>query len=212
MRLVCISDTHNQHDRLRLPEGDVLIHAGDATNMGTVREIHDFFLWWEKQKFPHKLFTAGNHDELYEVNPGLVNTLIHNFHEEQKVIDGVKFYGASWTPRFGSYSFNLSRGPDHIGKKWEHIPTDVNVLITHGPPQGILDANGQDIKCGCEELLKAVQRIEPEIHIFGHIHQGYGVLKRGNTTFINASMAGAGRIEGSLLYRPINNEPIVIDI
>jgi len=89
------------------------------------------------------------------------------------IIEGVKFYGSPWQPRFFDWAFNLDRG-EEIKKKWDLIPMDTDVLITHGPPYGILDLTHEGEKVGCEELMKAVLRVQPKIHIFGHIHEAYG--------------------------------------
>jgi Icc-related predicted phosphoesterase len=85
------------------------------------------------------------------------------------------------------YAFNRQRGAE-IKAYWDKIPADVDVLITHGPPYGILDKTLFQMHVGCEELRNAVQeRIQPKIHAFGHIHEAYGQVKEGNTLFINAS-------------------------
>jgi 3',5'-cyclic AMP phosphodiesterase CpdA len=68
-RIVCISDTHNFHEQIRIPDGDILIHAGDATNRGTVEEIVFFNQWFCRLPHRHKIFVAGNHDWLFETNP-----------------------------------------------------------------------------------------------------------------------------------------------
>jgi predicted phosphodiesterase len=132
MKIVCISDTHNFHNEIALPEGDLLIHAGDATIQGTVGEAQDFAVWWDGLKFKHKIFVAGNHDWLWQKQPAFADTLVPSLHEKEIEIEGLKIYGASWTPEFGGWAFMLNRGRE-IASRWKHIPEGIDILITHGP-------------------------------------------------------------------------------
>ena len=212
MHIVCISDTHSRHDQLEVPPGDVLIHAGDSTMVGRVEEVAKFNHWLSRLPHPHKIFIAGNHDWLFEKEPALAENLITNavyLRDSRVTIGGVKFYGSPWQPRFMHWAFNLSRGSE-IRRKWDLIPEDTDVLITHGPPHGILDLVPSDMTgnyehTGCEELLLAVKRVKPKLHVFGHIHEGYGVARRASTTFVNACVCDAA-------YRPINEPVIILDV
>ena len=85
----------------------------------------------------------------------------------------------------------LKRGVD-IAKHWDLIPHNTNVLITHGPPYGILDRTFQNLNAGCTNLLTKIEETNPQYHIFGHIHEGYGLTEREGTTFINASSVDFG--------------------
>lgn len=211
MRIVCISDTHSRHDQVEVPEGDVLVHAGDSTMVGRVEEIIKFNHWLGQLPHPHKILIAGNHDWLFEKEPALAESLITNviyLRDNSVTIDGVKFYGSPWQPRFMHWAFNLPRG-EEIKRKWDLIPEDTDVLMTHGPPHGILDLVPSDMSgnyehAGCEDLLRAMRRLRPRLHIFGHIHEGYGVLKDYVTIFVNASICDAA-------YRPIN-APMVLEL
>jgi Icc-related predicted phosphoesterase len=212
MRIVCISDTHSRHDQLEVPPGDVLIHAGDSTMVGRVEEIVKFDHWLGRLPHPHKILIAGNHDWLFEKEPALADSLITNavyLRDRAVTIDGVKFYGSPWQPRFMHWAFNLSRGAE-IRRKWDLIPEDTDVLVTHGPPHGILDLVPRDLpgtyeNTGCEELLLAVKRVRPKLHVFGHIHEGYGVVRESGTTFVNACVCDAA-------YRPVNPAVVVSDV
>ena len=119
------------------------------------------------------------------------------------IIDGVKFYGSPWQPWFYDWAFNLERGPE-IRAKWDLIPEDTDVLITHGPPYGIGDLTFQKDHAGCQDLLKAVERLKPRTHIFGHIHERYGINSIDGTTFINASSFNHN-------YHRFN-EPVIFDL
>ena len=211
-RIVAISDTHSRHQQFGpLPDGDILIHAGDATVQGKFDEIIEFNRWLGTLPYKHKIFVAGNHDFMFEKSPELARALITNaiyLQDSFVVIEGLKIYGSPWQPRFFDWAFNLDRGP-LIRRKWEMIPDDTDVLITHGPPHGILDNvidrwGGGIVAVGCEELLPIVQRIKPRVHIFGHIHAGYGQVEQDGVTYINASNCNEQ-------YKVVN-APIVIDL
>lgn len=193
MRLTLLSDTHGLHHYLPpLPEADILIHAGDVSNRGLAHEVHDFLQWFAAQPHPHKIFIAGNHDFFFEqssaetiaaaIPPG-----IHYLCDSGVTIEGIHFWGTPVTPRFFDWAFNCDRGPD-IARHYALMPEKVDVLITHGPPHGILDEVQRGGRVGCEDLLEAVKRIKPKLHVFGHIHEGAGILEEDCTTFINASV------------------------
>ena len=208
MRIVAISDTHTFEDRISVPNGDVLIHAGDATITGTVEEVSAFGVWLESQPHKHKIVIAGNHDWLFERDPVRARLLIEpwaNYLQDSMVeVDGIRFYGSPWQPRFQDWAFNVNRGRA-ISRYWSLIPK-CDVLITHGPPWGVLDQvmEGRP-HLGCEELGEAVGRVRPRFHVFGHIHGGYGQRRAPNGIhFINASICDEA-------YNPIN-APIVFDL
>jgi Icc-related predicted phosphoesterase len=214
MRIVCISDTHNCNGQIDVPDGDLLIHSGDATITGTVEEIKLFNVWFASLPHKHKIFVAGNHDWLFERNNDLARTLLDTkivyLQDSECEIDGLKIYGSPWQPRFYDWAFNLMRGPE-LAEKWKLIPNDHDILITHGPPNGILDEVlrewGIDYT-GCEELRKRIEEIAEfgrlKLHVFGHIHCGYGTREEFGVTFINASNCDEQ-------YHP-TQPPIVIDI
>ena len=228
---VCISDTHTKNYSINLPPGDVLIHAGDFTSTGLPNEVEDFNTFLAAQKFEYKVVIAGNHDITFDVDNYEAH-LKQRFHSyftrykkqtpftaeevkskltgciylEDSSVDvlGYKIHGSPWTPVFCDWGFNLPRG-EKLLEKWKKIPTDTDILITHGPPYKILDKTFDNTYTGCEDLLKEIQeRIKPLYHIFGHIHEGYGVQKVGETTFINASTC-------TLSYRP-TNKPVVFTL
>ena len=207
MRIVAISDTHSRHQHLQIPEGDILIHAGDATMMGTVPEISAFNHWLGALPHPVKIVCAGNHDWLFEKNPALARAMMSNaryLQDQLTTVSGLRIYGSPWQPRFFDWAFNLNRG-EQLRAKWDLIPHDLDILITHGPPFGILDfsVSGQE-HVGCEELRKAVERVRPRLMIFGHIHHSYGVQEYEGTKFVNACTCNEN-------YQPVN-PPIVIDL
>lgn len=178
MRLVLISDTHGLEPRV--PDGDVLIHAGDLTMTGTRSQVAAAGAWLQSLPHRHKVVIAGNHDWLFERKPAdavaMLGAGITYLQDSATAIKGVKIYGSPVQPRFFDWAFNVDRG-FAIRHYWDAIPADTDILVTHGPPMGVLDQANPALDtehCGCEELLLAVKRVHPRIHIFGHIHGGYG--------------------------------------
>ena len=206
-RIVLLSDTHNCNEQISVPDGDILIHAGDATNRGQVDEIVAFNEWFSGFPHKHKIFVAGNHDWLFETRPKYAQSLLAEnvvyLQDSAVEILGLKIYGSPWQPRFFDWAFNLNRGGE-MAEKWKLIPNEVDILITHGPPFGILDETPRGDFAGCEELRKRVEEIRPQLHVFGHIHFGYGETEKFGVRFVNASNCDED-------YLP-TNPPIVVDL
>lgn len=208
MKIVCLSDTHNKLNQIAVPDGDVLVHAGDATMGGRHREVYEFA--HDMAKLPHKtkIFVAGNHDRGFQDHPVQYRELLEGagviyLEDSGVMIDGLRFWGSPWQPEFCDWAFNLPRG-DALAAVWHKIPRSTDVLITHGPPRGILDVAPRGGSVGCDDLLVAVLDKKPKLHVFGHIHEGYGQLRAGETLFVNASCCTAR-------YEP-TNKPIVIEL
>jgi len=192
MRLVITSDTHGREDLIRsLPEGDVFVHAGDLMNSGLYpEEIISFSRWLGKLPIERRVVCGGNHDRLFQNMPEFARKYLTNatYLENTGVkIDGVSFWGSPYTPEFLNWAFMYPRG-GAARQYWDQIPYDLDVLITHGPPFGILDQTEEGSPhLGCEELLRAVEEKKPKVHIFGHIHGGAGSFDSGTTRFVNAA-------------------------
>ncbi|MDZ7897776.1 MAG: metallophosphatase domain-containing protein [Arcicella sp.] len=191
MKLICISDTHNLHNNLKVPDGDILIHAGDMTCVGGIDEIKEFNEWLGTLPHRHKIIIAGNHDIYFEGEPTKAKLLITNaiYLEDSGItLEGLKIWGSPISPNYQNWAFNRERG-EAIKKHWDLIPHDTDILITHCPPFGILDFDSEGKPEGCEELLTIVQqKIKPRLHVFGHLHDAHGQTKIGETLFINASI------------------------
>lgn len=210
LRIVLLSDTHNSNEEIVVPDGDILIHAGDATNLGQVDEITLFADWFGNLPHRYKIFVAGNHDWLFEKRPKFARSLIANaiyLQDSFVEIEGLKIYGSPWQPRFFDWAFNLNRGAE-LAEKWRLIPHNIDILITHGPPFGILDVTPRGDLAGCEELRKRVEEIAQfgklKLHVFGHIHLGYGTIEKFGVKFANASNCDES-------YMP-TNPPLVFDL
>lgn len=177
---------------MTIPEGDCLIFCGDMSYRGDLSEISDFALFLKNLPHRHKIVIAGNHDFSFEDErkdqaEGFIKSSGAIYlNDSGTQINKIKFWGSPIQPYFHNWAFNRERG-EEIKKHWDLIPPDTDVLITHGPPKGILDKTKRDEEVGCEELLKKVLEVNPKIHAFGHIHEGYGVFKQNKTIFINAS-------------------------
>ena len=191
MQITTISDTHGLHHQLQLPGGDLLIHAGDVCNRGTEKEALDFMNWFINQDYKYQVFIAGNHDFYFEnfIQTEIQAMLPKNafyLNDSGIEIEGINIWGSPITPFFNNLAFNKQRGIE-IFKHWEKIPNNTNILITHGPPYDVLDKTFQSLYVGCTNLLTKVEEIQPNYHIFGHIHEGFGMVKKEKTTFINTT-------------------------
>lgn len=191
MKWVCLSDTHGHHARLEVPYGDVLVHAGDMTRKGSLEGLEDFLAWFAAQPHPHKILVAGNHDFVFQERRSEARCLIPAgvtyLEDEACTVGGFKVWGSPWQPWFHDWAFNLPRGRE-IRAKWDLIAEGTDVLITHGPPFGILDHVPRQGAVGCEDLLARVLEVRPKVHIFGHIHEGAGQVQRNGIRFVNASI------------------------
>jgi len=208
MRLVIISDTHCTQPNV--PDGDVLIHCGDFTFHGRAFETKDSLEWFNSLPHKHKLFTAGNHELGWEdevkrnvyLDWASKCTYLHATGVE---IDGVKFWGSPFQPDFMGWAFQLPRG-NRLKEHWSLIPDDTDVLITHGPPYGFGDTNGdpRDFRFGDKDLLARVLEVKPDVHCYGHAHGGYGQWFFEGIHFINAALLNESYM--------LANQPVVVDL
>jgi len=211
-RITILSDTHTRHGLIPmedLPGGDLLLHAGDIMNSGySKNDIHSFCTWFQSLKqYEDKVFIAGNHDRLfenesYEVEGYLKDYPLIDYLQDAELVlygDGpngdypegnIRIYGSPWQPEFYSWAFNLPKNGIEIAGKWEGIPSNTDILITHGPSFGTLDtvAGRPWDNLGCELLAQRIEVVKPKIHICGHIHSGYGYEFKDGTHFFNASV------------------------
>lgn len=185
----CISDLHGYQPNLE--GGNLLIVAGDLTAYDTKDEYHKFNTWLGEQDYESKIVIAGNHDGLIQKDWFAYLKGDSSFYYLQDSVykfKGLKIWGSPWTPTFGSWYFMKNRG-DEIKAIWDLIPDDIDILVTHGPPHGILDRNINGKHCGCEELKGVSLKVAPKLHVFGHIHECGGTIFNTTTTqYINASI------------------------
>jgi Icc-related predicted phosphoesterase len=202
MKIWFISDTHNEHEKLRVPEADWVIHCGDESTHGNAwlnePEARRFFEWYAELPIPSKIYVPGNHS--LAVENGLIQAsdypsirfLIH----EQLEIQGLRVFGSPYTPRFHDWAYMKKR--TQLDQVWQTIPEETDILVTHGPPKGVLDLthdseSGGLVQVGCMALRRHVEtRIKPRVHAFGHLHDekgisNFGMYTRGETQFLNCS-------------------------
>lgn len=218
VRIVHISDTHNKHEmfRKRIPDGDILVHSGDFCNKMNeedyIEQTTKFNEFLGTLPHKYKIFVAGNHEEVYHKHSAkeLQQLLTNCFYLQDSsiTIEGITFYGSPWTP---SSNMGFSCPWSELPKKWKMIPTNTDILITHQPPQNVLDLAWVNIKdfnlcklCskehpshrhwGCPSLLKHVlERVRPKAHLFGHVHDDVGMKQIDGVMFVNSAMSFSGK-------------------
>ena len=211
LKVAAISDTHWQPmlPLLKGMSGDVLIHAGDSlygvinrsqrqlidqTHLDTLNEFVDG-LKALRAHWEHIIVVPGNHDQVVEVQTDMVRERmseigVHLLVDEYIDIEGIRFYGSPWTKSFMHWFYMMPE--NRLALAYDMIDPDTDVLITHGPPYGILDTNGYGEHLGSPSLLektKALKRLK--LHVFGHIHgaSGQKVLEHG-VLYANVGVLG----------------------
>jgi len=218
MRLVCISDTHSLHEKMPpIPDGDVLVHAGDCTGSGTLPQVDEFTRWMGALPHKNKILVAGNHDFCFDKSlrdPTWAvwsrnmceQNGINYLRGESVSIDGVNFFGFPWQPILRFMAFNAREQERRA--RLRLVPDDTHVLITHGPALRIFDwipDIGEHV--GCFPLAQRIDELtQLKAHICGHIHESYGFAQRESdgVKFANASTC-------TERYKP-TNPPIIIDL
>nr|ACI90332.1 metallophosphoesterase domain containing 1-like protein [Philodina roseola] len=233
-RFVCVSDTHSSYE-FSLPDGDILLHGGDFSRSGKSEEIETFLQWLKSLKqYRLKIIIAGNHDitldeEYYQRtwnrfhhkkydsaaiqrmfrDPKLKENYGIIYLQDESFVDPVtklKFYGSPWQPEFCAWAFNVKHDSPQMRQIWNEIPDDTDILLTHGPPYGILDETSRKENVGCRVLRERLEKLRVKLHVFGHIHEAYGKEsdRLSSTIFVNASTC-------DLRYKPVQ-PPIVVTI
>jgi len=206
MKITCISDTHAYHHITQIEPCDVLVHAGDYSTMGGLREISSLFDWFDRQPCNHVVTCCGNHDFGIQNHPDVFNQeilepvsgkihyleLASYYFPGSVTIEGVTFTGSPWTPYYFNWAFNFPRrdiNSHEIAKAhWDLIPQETNVLLTHGPPYSILDKTEDGRYVGCPALNERILELSDlKAHVFGHIHKSYGQVTLGDVLYVNAS-------------------------
>jgi Icc-related predicted phosphoesterase len=175
------------HNKLEIPDGDIFIFAGDISDREKI--LINFNHLLGELPHNHKIIIDGNHD----LPPEKVSELITNATYLQHgllEIENIRIWGTSWQYWLLD-QIKRKKNQNNLQGIWELIPTGVDILITHFPPFGIGDLTTRKKHLGSKDLLTAISRIKPKYHIFGHIHESYGVYKEKTDdyeiTFINSS-------------------------
>jgi Icc-related predicted phosphoesterase len=212
MKIWHISDTHTYHGLLKVPEGiDMVIHSGDVTNprdpYASEQEMLNFISWFGSLPIKHKVFVAGNHDLCIERNlvtkiDFMKNGIVY-LENDYAEVEGIKIWGSPFTPTFGEgWAFNKKRSALH--DVWKEIPDDVDIVVVHGPPKGILDLAYHQLNCiefcGDEALRKRMYLLNPKLCLFGHIHNNEDIINAGtmklsigDTIYSNGSVVTDGK-------------------
>jgi len=194
MKIWHISDTHTFHGLLETPQGvDMVIFSGDCSNprdpYTNEHEVRKFIDWFSELPIKYKIFVAGNHDS--SIEKGLVTKADFNnegivyLENDHCTIEGIKIFGSPLTPQFGQWSFMKAR--NKLDRIWPSIiEDDVDIVVTHGPPKGILDIaedRNHNIEfCGDRSLMNRIREINPKLSLFGHIHNNSGIKNAGTRT------------------------------
>ena len=204
MKILTISDTHGKHNQLApfpaVPI-DMVIHAGDCTNVGTIEQVEEFLRWYGGLPMKYKVLIAGNHDFSFEKRPEACQDLCDKYgvtylNDSGVTIEGINLYGSPVSPRFFDWAFNRARTKGeanlkfpYIGDHWSKIPTNTDILITHGPPYDILDSTVIGVKTGCMALARKIKKTNCKLHVFGHIHESKGLSfnRKTGAYYVNAS-------------------------
>jgi predicted phosphodiesterase len=223
MIITLISDTHTKHHSIPekyLMSGDMIIHSGDVSSRGSRTEIENFLEWYNELPYTYKIFIAGNHDFFFEQAPEYeIESLLSKYpniiylNDSGIEIEGLKIWGSPIQPYFRNWAFNR-KGEDII-KHWDLIPTDIDILITHGPMYGYLDRTKEGELTGCPYLLDKVKMIDNLILFqFGHIHEANGVFKIDNgPLLVNASVLNRNYDMTNIPYNiTLDKDKKIIDI
>ena len=196
IKIDLLSDTHNRHARCKCDGGDILIHAGDMTGRGEKNEIIEFLDWFSEQDYKELILIPGNHDFGFEKTAKECVTMCKDrgitlLNDSGVTVQGIKIWGSPVQPWFHDWAFNRKRGAE-IKRHWDLIPDDTEILVTHGPPMGILDMTtfvdgSPNIPVGCQDLIDKLAKTQVKLHVFGHIHEARGVLYSGPRTYVNAA-------------------------
>jgi Icc-related predicted phosphoesterase len=211
MKIVVFSDIHGQQSK-KLTQwfnnnpADLLLFAGDLQANQTGDYGIQFIEWFHELPYKDKIMVFGNHDGHYM---SVINHVINKKYNDIRIlidgaikIKGIKIFGSPHSVEFGSWWF--MKKDDELEELWKKIPDDTDILITHGPPFGILDITINNSTTGSKTLLKRVNELKNlRYHIFGHIHESYGRININGKTFINASLLNEK-------YQMVN-EPMIIN-
>lgn len=208
MKLVCISDTHNQ--TFDLPPGDVLIHAGDLCGFGDIKEVAKGLDWLASFQHQYKLivFCPGNHDQFFEEDPAGAAIMCEErgilwYWDDGFEFEGYKFWSSPYQIEFHNWAFNKTI--EELADHWNKIPDGTDILITHSPPYGIMDYTTMShTHIGCRSLLARVWDVKPLVHVFGHAHGWGGIKEENGTKFVNASQLDEMYVR--------NKHPVIIDL
>lgn len=196
MKICCLSDTHQHHKKIKMPEVDMIIHAGDFTYHGELEEVKKFLQWYGEQKAKYKLLVCGNHEVEISKQPF---QLLQQMCEDQgirilnnthTIIEGLTIFGSPNSNKFGhGWAYNSTE--NELENIYASILPDTDVIITHGPAYGRLDRVLMGTHAGSMALAKRISELSNlKLHVTGHIHESRGTMIRNGVLTVNAAICG----------------------
>jgi Icc-related predicted phosphoesterase len=185
--IVCVSDTHGRHRDVFIPEGDILIHAGDFTHFGKIADAEDFNQWLGEQPHRHKIVVNGNHESNSDWKDRVSDVLSNATHLCQRSVT-LKVREADVTV-FGTQFFWPMKTQNPY---YAEVTQPCDILVCHGPVAGMVDGG-----VGCSMLRETVERVKPRLVVSGHIHKAHGQREAKGIIFVNAANAKDGYTMGN---------------
>ena len=209
MKICCISDTHQHHKKINMPSDvDMIIHAGDFTYHGELEEVMKFLNWYEEQGAKYKLLVCGNHEVVISQQFDLLKTLcddkgIQLLHNTHTVIEGFTIFGSPYSKKFGRWAYMADEAD--LGRMYDTILPDTDILITHGPAYKQLDfcPGGHVGSTALEHRITELTNLK--LHVTGHIHESRGTLIKDGKLTVNAAICG-------IPYTDVIFNPITVEI
>lgn len=208
MKITCLSDTHNKHNQIKMPDCDMIIHAGDFTSRGRLEEVQGFINWYGEQSAKYKILVCGNHEVEISKQFDLLKVLcedkgIQLLHNSHVVIEGLTIFGSPYSRKFGSWAYMADE--TDLGRIYDTILPDTDILITHGPAYKQLDfcPNGHVGSTSLEHRITELSNLK--LHVTGHIHESRGTLIKDGKLTVNAAICG-------IPYTDVIINPIVVEI
>lgn len=193
LKICCISDTHGLHEKIKMPDCDMIIHAGDFTLWGALPEVTSFIDWYACQEAKYKILTCGNHEVLISKQFDVLQRLcddegIQLLHNSSTVIEGVSIFGSPYSRKYGNWAYMCDE--TDLAVMYGSIPATTNILVSHGPAYGKLDfcPNGHVGSTALAAALKKLHHLK--LHVVGHVHEGRGTLISNGLLTINAAICG----------------------
>lgn len=209
MKITCLSDTHQHHKKIIMPESDMIIHAGDFTYHGEYNEVKKFLQWYGEQKAKYKLLICGNHEVEISKQPlQLLKKMCENegiqlLHNSHTVIETFTIFGSPYCKKFGNWAYQADE--TDLGNIYNSIHPDTDILITHGPAYKQLDfcRGGHVGSTALQNKLNELKKVK--LHVTGHIHESRGILIQDGRLTVNAAICG-------IPYTDMIINPITVEI